>query len=73
MDCVCSGLLCGGDNSFLPQIAFGDGCGSNPDRLVGNFHMQRVGIGVGINRDGLKPQFLRGADHAARDLTPVRD
>jgi hypothetical protein len=42
-------------------------------RLVRLAHMQRVGVGVGIDRDGLDPHALAGADHPAGDLAAIGD
>ena len=46
-----------------------------PDRpgLVGQLDMQRVGIGLGIDRDRRDPEPPRGADHPAGDLAAIGD
>ena len=42
-------------------------------RLVRHAHVQRLGVGVGIDRDRADPQPPRGADHPAGDLAAVGD
>jgi hypothetical protein len=42
-------------------------------RLVGHLDMQRLGIGIGIDRDGATPRRARGADDAAGDLAAIGD
>ena len=41
----------------IDEIGFGGGRGADGDGLVGHFDMQRVGVGVRIDRDGLDPEF----------------
>src|SRR5262249_52424517 len=43
------------------------------DRLVGHGDVERVHIGIGIDRDGADAEPARRAHDAARDLTPVGD
>ena len=43
------------------------------DRLVGLAHEGRVGVGVGVDRDGRDAHRARGAEDAARDLAAVGD
>ena len=35
--------------------------------------MQRVAVGGRVHGDGLDPELVQRADHAHRDLAPVRD
>ncbi len=42
-------------------------------RLIGLAHMQRLGIGIRINRNGTNAHRPRGADDAASDFAPVGD
>ena len=46
-----------------------------PDRpcLVGELDMQRVAVGLGIDRDGRDPEPPRGADHPAGDFAAIGD
>ena len=41
--------------------------------LVGHFDMQRIGIGVRIDRDGGDTQAARGLDDPAGDLAAIGD
>ena len=43
------------------------------NRLVGSTHMQRIGIGVGIDRDGANAELAAGVHDAAGDLAAVGD
>ena len=64
---------CGRDHRVHVEIALARG--RRPDRLgtVGERHMERVRIRLGIDRDGLQPERLAAADDAAGDLAAVRD
>ena len=42
-------------------------------RLIRHLHMQRVAVGVGIDRHRLDPHLARRLDHAAGNLAPVGD
>ena len=42
-------------------------------RLVAEPHMQRVRVGLGIDRDGAQAEPLRGARDAAGDLAAIGD
>ena len=53
------------------QIALGRRRRPDPDRLVRHLHMQRAGIGIGIDGDRRNTHAPRGANDAAGDLTPV--
>src|SRR4029079_7812425 len=48
---------------------------ARPDvnRLIRHAHMERLGVGVGINRDRPNTHPPRGADHAARNLPAIGD
>ena len=46
---------------------------ADPHRLVGLAHMQRIAVGVGIDRDHAVTQAPRGAHDAQRDLAAVGD
>ena len=41
--------------------------------LVAGAHVQRLGVGLGVDRDGAHPEALRGAGDAHGDLAAVRD
>ncbi len=55
------------------QVAFGGGRRADGHRLVGHAHVQRVLVGLGMDRDGGDPHAPRRAHHATRDLAPVGD
>ena len=42
-------------------------------RLVGHLDMQRVAVGVGIDRDRLDTHLARGLDDPAGDLAAIGD
>ena len=42
-------------------------------RLVGDAHMQRVGVGLRIDRDDAQPEALGGARDAHGDLAAIGD
>jgi hypothetical protein len=44
---------------------------ADADGLVGQAHMARTGVGLGIHGDGADAHAARGLDDAAGDLTPV--
>ena len=62
-----------GDQRIDTQIAVGGRRRADAVRLVGKPHMQRVRVGVGIDRDGAQAQPLGGAGDAAGDLTAIGD
>jgi hypothetical protein len=73
MHALRAGLLAGGDDLVDCQIALYRGCRSDGHRLVGQFHVQRARVGLGIDRDGRNAHALGAADHAAGDLAAVGD
>src|SRR5215813_5864098 len=46
---------------------------ADADRLIGESHMRAVAIGLGVNRDGLDPEFLAGGDDANGDFAAIGD
>ena len=66
-------LAAGCDDPVDPEIALGRRRRADHDRLVSLAHMQRLGIGFGIDRDRHNPHPPRGADHAAGDLAAIGD
>jgi len=67
------GLLAGPDDLVLDQIGFAGRRAADEHRLVGHLHGQTVGVGLGVDDDGLDPQPAAGLDDPDRDLTPVGD
>ena len=68
-----AGLLAGLDDAVGQQIALAAGRGADVHRLVGQLHMARVAVGVGIHRHRRDAHLLRGLDDAAGDLAAVGD
>ena len=66
-------LLGGGDDLLDHEIGLGRRGRSDRDRLVGHFDVQRVLVGLGINRDRRDPHPVRGPDDPARDLAAIGD
>jgi hypothetical protein len=65
--------LAGGEDVLDHEIALGGRRRSDWHRLVGHFDMQRVPVGLGINRDGGDTQAARGLDDPAGDFAAVGD
>ena len=55
------------------QIAFGGRRRADAVCLVGFGDMEGVGVGIGIDRDGLQPHAARGADDADGDFAAIGD
>ena len=68
-----AGRLAGGDDLLDHQIGLRRDRGADVDRLVGHGDVQRVLIGVGIDRDRADAHAPRGLHHAARDLAAIGD
>ena len=54
------------------QVALRRRCGADPDRLVGQADVERVGVGRRVHGDRLDAELVDRADHADGDLAPVR-
>ena len=68
-----AGRLAGLDDLVDDQIALGRGRRADVHRLVRHLDMQRVAVGVGIDRDGLDAHPARGLDDPAGDLAAIGD
>ncbi len=68
-----SGRLAGGDDLLDHQIGLRRRRRADADRLVGHGDVQRVLVGVGIDRDRADAHAPRGLHHAARDLAAIGD
>ncbi len=55
------------------EIGLRRGRRADRDGLVGRLDMDRVAVGLGINRDGLDAEPARRPDDAAGDFAPVGD
>ena len=73
MDRVRSAGLCGGDNLLTHQIALTRRRRPNMHRLVGFPHMQRLGIGIRIDRNGANAHRAGSTDDPAGDFATVGD
>ena len=68
-----AGLAAGVDDLVDHEIAFGRRRRPDQDRLVGHFDVQRVAVGLGIDRDRLDPHAAGGLDDPAGDLAAIGD
>ena len=68
-----AGLAAGLDDLLDLQIAFGGGRRADQNGLVGHFDMERVTVGLGINRDRLNSHAAGRLDDPAGDLAAISD
>ena len=68
-----AGLLAGRHDLVDQQVGLRRGRRADQHLLVGLAHVQRVGVGLGIDRHRLDAEPLAGADDAAGDLAAVGD
>ena len=73
VDTVRARLLGGEQDQLGLEVAFRGRCRPQAHRLVRHQHVGGARVGIGINRDRLDPHALRGAEHAAGDLTAIGD
>ena len=73
MDAVRARRFGRGDQRIDAQIALGGRRRADPVRLVGEPHMQRLRVCVGIDRDRAQAEPLGGADDAAGDFAAIGD
>ena len=73
MDCVGAGDLGGADDRRNIQVTRRSGSRADAHRLVGEAHVQRAGVDVGVHGDRRDAELAAGADDAQRDLAAVRD
>ncbi len=59
------------DDAVGLEIAVAAGPRTDAHRLVGKLHVQRIDIGLGVDRHGLHSQFAAGADHPEGDFASV--
>ena len=55
------------------EVRLGRGRGADPVRLVRVADVERLAVGVRVDRDRADPQLVAAADDAHRDLAPVGD
>ena len=63
----------GRDDLVDDEVALGGGRRPDRDRLVGHLDVQRVLVGLGIDRDGRDAHAAGGLDDAAGDLAAIGD
>ncbi len=68
-----AGLAAGLDDLLHHQIAFGGRRWSDQDGLIGHFDVQRVAVGLGIDRNRLYSHAAGGLHDPAGDLAAVGD
>jgi hypothetical protein len=73
MDRLCSGSLGDLQNALADEIRFTRGGRTDEDCLVRHSNVTRIGVGLGIYRDGRYPEPSGCFDDAACDFTAVRD
>ena len=61
------------DDAVDLQIAVGARRRADADRFVGELHVERIHVRLGINRQRLDAEFLAGADDAERDFAAIGD
>jgi hypothetical protein len=61
----------GREQRFLVQVALGRGAGPNAVGLVGRTDVQRVTVGIRVDRDGADPELPQRAEEANRNLAAV--
>ena len=70
---VGAGILAGLDDGADRKITFRRRRRADADRFVRLANVERIGVGVGINRDGAYSHPSAGANHPTRDLAPIGD
>ena len=73
MDRLGAGLPRRRDDLLDPEIALGRGRRPDRDRLIGHADVQRVGVGLRVDRDRRDAEPPAGPDHAAGDLAAIGD
>ena len=71
MDGINIGDFSGGDDGRDIQVAVGAGSRADADGLIGKADMQRVFVGLGVDRDGADIHLLAGPDNAHGDFPAV--
>ncbi len=68
-----AGLAAGLDDLLHHEIAFGRRRRPDQNGIVGHFDVQRVTVGLGIDRDRLDPHAAGRLDDPAGDLAAIGD
>ena len=67
------GDLRGGDDGRYIQIALCRSRRPDANRFVGKTDVERVAVGLAVDRNRTDPEFFAGADDAKRDFATVGD
>ena len=73
VDSVRTGYFCGGDDGRDVQVTLGRGGGADADGFVGQFDVQAVFVGFGMDGNGGNAHFAAGAQDAECDFPTVGD
>ena len=73
MNGVRAGNFSGADHGRHVQVAVGAARGTDAHVFVGEFHVQRVFVGLRIHGHGLDAELAAGIDHPQRHFAAVRD
>ena len=73
VDRVGAGLRRGVEELAEVQVGLGRRLAAERERLVGEPHVRRVGVGFGVHGHAGQPGVLGRPDHPDRDLTAVGD
>jgi hypothetical protein len=73
VDGVGRGDFCRADDRGDVEVALARRRGPDAHGLVGEAHVERAGVGLGVDCDGLDPQLAARALDAQRDLSAVGD
>ena len=68
-----AGLAAGLDDLLHHEVAVGRRRRPDQDGIVGHFDVERVTVGLGIDRDRLDPHAAGGLDDPAGDLAAIGD
>ncbi len=71
MDSLCAGFLRSLYDRTDIQIALRRNGRADAHRLVGHLHMQRLGVGIGIDRDSDDAKLARRADDPAGNFSAI--
>src|SRR4051812_49418104 len=71
MDGLRARLLRRRDDRVTAQVRFSRRAGPDMYRLVGHAHVQRLGIGIRVDRDRADSHPPRSPDHPARNLAAI--
>ena len=72
MDGLCAGAERDFEYAFAAQVTFGCRRSTDAHGFIRHLHMQRTGIGFGIDRHGPDTHPFQGADDAASDRAAIR-